>query len=307
MNDEMRILVAFDGSVYAENAIDEMSRAGLPRNAQALLVYVQERWLPMPKSARLKTDDKAVNSSTAVAAQMARADEDLEVIISSEQLEGLEQGKKQLQTHFPNWKIETLILEGSPSSQINQKAKEWNADLIVVGCQGQTENKLHTVGSISQKIANEAPCSVRIVRGQVWKQGSPNRILIGLDGTEATEVVVQDVAERMWLMGSEVRLVMATDRRPNQEETQAREEEQIWIENCIAKARKILEDTELNVTELVEEGNPKEVIVNAADEWGADCIFIGANKRLNYFENLLLGSVSTAVVARANCTVEVVR
>lgn len=301
MNNEVKILMAYDGSIHSENAIDELARAGLPRRARALIVHVKEKWLPMPEQVQI--GDEKITLSNVVAARMARSDGKTEVMIDSEKLERLEQGRKQLQSHFPEWDIETLVLEGSPSSQINLEAKKWEADLLVVGCQGETDNKLYTFGSISQKIANEAPCSVRIVRGQVWKQGSPNRILVGLDGTESMENVIRAVACRMWLMGSQVRLVMATDRP----EAERSPEEKLWIENCFATARKILTGTELKISELIEQGNPKEVICTAADEWGADCIFIGANKSTSYIENLLLGSVSTAVVARANCTVEVVR
>lgn len=301
MNEDERILIAYDGSAYAENAIDELARAGLPRRARALIVHVKEKWLPMPEKPEI--GDEKITLSRVVAARMARPAEEREIMIGSEMIERLEQGKTKLQSHFPDWEIETLVLEGSPSSQILEQARTWKADLLVVGCQGVTDDKLYTFGSISQKIANEAPCSVRIVRGQVWKQGSPNRILIGLDGTGSMENVVRAVADRMWLMGSEVRLLMATD----QPESETVEREKLWIEDRFATARKILVDTELKISEVIEQGNPKQIICTAADEWGADCIFIGANKSTSYIENLLLGSVSTAVVARANCTVEVVR
>lgn len=301
MNEEVRILIAYDGSTYAENAIDELARAGLPRRARALIVHVKEKWLPMPE--KVEIGDEKITLSRVVAARMARPDREPGKLVGSEKMERLEEGKKKLQSHFPEWEIETLVREGSPSSQIIEEARKWNADLLVVGCQGETDNKLYTFGSISQKIANEAPCSVRIVRGQVWKQGSPNRILIGLDGTGSMENVIRAVANRMWLMGSEVRLLMATD----QPESEIVEPERLWIENCFATARKILPGTELKISEMIEQGNPKQIICTAADEWGADCIFIGANKSTSYIENLLLGSVSTAVVARANCTVEVVR
>ena len=69
----------------------------------------------------------------------------------------------------------------------------------------------------------------------------------------------------------------------------------------------ILQRARLVVTELIEDGDPKQIIVSAAEEWGADCIFLGANDTDNFFENNLLGSVSTAIVAKAHCTVEIVR
>ena len=52
--------------------------------------------------------------------------------------------------------------------------------------------------------------------------------------------------------------------------------------------------------------DPKQMILQEAEGWGADCIFIGA-RGLNPLERLLLGSVSRSVAARAHCSVEVVR
>ena len=99
-------------------------------------------------------------------------------------------------------------------------------------------------------------------------------------------------------MGSEVRLVVAREKSQKNSE---------WLLNYVEDARKTLERAELSVTESIEEGDPKEIIVAAAEEWGADCIFLGANDSDNFYENRLLGSISTAVVARAHCTVEIVR
>jgi nucleotide-binding universal stress UspA family protein len=57
---------------------------------------------------------------------------------------------------------------------------------------------------------------------------------------------------------------------------------------------------------MIRRGNPKDQIVEEAESWGADCIFVGA-KGLRGIERLLLGSVSSAVSAAALCSVEVVR
>jgi nucleotide-binding universal stress UspA family protein len=72
-------------------------------------------------------------------------------------------------------------------------------------------------------------------------------------------------------------------------------------------AAKKLTDAELTVTSKIEQGDPKHLLIAAAEEWGADCIFIGASCEPQSFERLLLGTVATAVVARAHCSVEVVR
>ena len=46
------------------------------------------------------------------------------------------------------------------------------------------------------------------------------------------------------------------------------------------------------------EGDPKHVLIKVAEEWRADCVFVGATGLTNRFERLLLGSTA-AVAARA--------
>ena len=293
MNERIKILIAYDGSTCADDAINDLPRAGLPREADALICHVQERWLPPP------TDHEKVSVSTnSVAAKPAREKEEPKAEAGGEYLESLERALQRLGSYFPDWKTATLSLKGSPAREIIAQAKDWNADLIVVGSHGRTESKRFMLGSVSQKIVNEAACSVRVVRGQAWKNGSPSRLLIGLDGSSGSMSAVEEVARRMWTMGSEARLVVARD---------ASENNYKWVREYLEDAKKILEHAELAVTELIEKSDPKQIIVASAEEWGADCIFLGANDARNVYEDLLLGGVSTAVVARAHCTVEIVR
>ena len=296
MNERMKILIAYDGSTCADDAINDLPRAGLPRDADALIVHIQERWLPPPSG--YETAKEVFVSTNAVAAKPARDDEEPRAEAEGEHLKGLGRASQRLGSYFPEWKTETLPLKGSPAREIIRQAKEWNANLIVVGSHGCTESKRFALGSVSQKIVNEAACSVRVVRGQAWKDGSPNRLLIGLDGSHEAMAAVEEVARRMWTMGSEVRLVVARD---------ASENNYKWVRECLKDAKKLLEHAELAVTELIEKSDPKQIIVASAEEWGADCIFLGANDAENVYEDLLLGSVSTAVVSRAHCTVEIVR
>jgi nucleotide-binding universal stress UspA family protein len=62
----------------------------------------------------------------------------------------------------------------------------------------------------------------------------------------------------------------------------------------------------LHAEVLIRRGNPADQILEEADTWGADCIFVGA-RGIRGIDRLLLGSVSSAVSARAHCSVEVVR
>jgi nucleotide-binding universal stress UspA family protein len=80
-----------------------------------------------------------------------------------------------------------------------------------------------------------------------------------------------------------------------------------WVEEFVEAAAKTLRAAELSVSSKIEEGDPKGLIIANAEEWGAECIFMGASCTRNSFHEFLLGSVATAVVSRAHCSVEIVR
>jgi nucleotide-binding universal stress UspA family protein len=54
-------------------------------------------------------------------------------------------------------------------------------------------------------------------------------------------------------------------------------------------------------------GDPKHVLVEEAERWGADCIFVVSTGFSSRVERFLIGSVSSAVAARAHCSIQVVR
>ena len=62
----------------------------------------------------------------------------------------------------------------------------------------------------------------------------------------------------------------------------------------------------LSAEPIVQEGDPKHVLLREAERCGADSIFVGA-KGHSRLERFLLGSVSSAIAARAHCSVEVIR
>ena len=54
--------------------------------------------------------------------------------------------------------------EGDPKSMIADYAKEWGADLIVVGSCDKSRPEAFFVGSVSQSVVAHAPCSVLVAK-----------------------------------------------------------------------------------------------------------------------------------------------
>jgi nucleotide-binding universal stress UspA family protein len=315
MQEQMRILIGYDGSPSADAALDDLRRAGLPRNAEVVILTVSEVWLPPPSNHdAVSSRPSAGNTAKSQAGQAAAA-----VAPVSEAQSLLGGAKARLQTRFPSWVIKVEESAGSPSREILKRADEFKPHLIVVGCQGHSAVGRFLLGSVSQKVVNEARCTVRVSRGTAWKDGSPVRIVIGLDGTPGSELAVKAVAGRVWPTSSSVRLVSVVDqtdlgigehivssfRKKGSSSNKAVKQD--WIEKFMNDAAKALRLTLLSISTRVEVGDPKRVLIADAEEWGADCIFLGASTATNRLQKFLLGTVATAIIARAQCSVEVVR
>lgn len=191
----------------------------------------------------------------------------------------------------------------------HRKADEWKPDLIVLGSHNRSALGRLFLGSVSQRVLTEARCSVRIARARLAKEPSPLQSLIGVDGSPGAALAVAEVRKRAWPPDSEVFLVVVLDRSMSTAWDWMEEgfkDERAWMERILATSTEKLQASGLSVSEIVEEGDPKEVLVEEAERLRADCIFLGA-RGLRRLERFLLGSVSTAVATRAQCSVEIVR
>ncbi len=60
----------------------------------------------------------------------------------------------------------TALLSGSPKLRIIEYAKEWDADLIVIGSHGRRGIDRLALGSVSEAVAMNAECSVEVIRSR---------------------------------------------------------------------------------------------------------------------------------------------
>lgn len=294
MTAAMKILIAYDGSACAQAALDDLRSAGLPTQANVKVVSILETWLPPP-------------SSWALMEGTTRASEELDRL-------ALAQGAAvSLRSMFPGWELTAQEEIGSPSGVLLKIADDWKPDLLVVGSHSRSAAGRFFLGSVSQKLVHEAHCSVRVARGRVQEPDTPLRIVVGVDGSAGSQAAVNVVAQRSWPPKTEVKLVNATWSSPHLYAEPAATavmkwlaEEHARIEASLQQAQEKLQAAGLQVTRLTAQEDPKTLLCEEAERWGADCMFVGA-KGVGRLERLLIGSVSSAVAARAHCSVEIVR
>ncbi len=310
----MKILVGYDGSKSAEAALDDLQHAGLPDEAVALVLSIAEVWIP-PQSfngngSDIKLDNRTEKRSQKHFEKNKRADGEAETFARH--------AKDRLKAKFPGWKITTEATYGSPGWEILDKADRFEPDLIVVGSHGRSTIGRFFLGSISNKIVTEAKCLVRVARGKIEVDPLPVRVVVGFDGSSGAKAAVAAVAARKWRQYSEIRLIAASTQiapvaierfvppiaRWVEDDIKAEDE---WIEKLAESSLQILRDAGIAATLQITPGNPKQVLIEEAEKWRADSIFVGAASFSSRLERFLLGSTAAATAARAHCSVEVVR
>lgn len=311
----MRILIGYDGSEHSDAALDDLKRAGLPRDSEVLVVSVADLLMSNPPIEEVAVQ---VFTSRRVASAIKNAQTHADRVVKEAE-EFAAQAVERLRLQFPGWTIKSRVLTGTPAWELIDAANDWKADLVVVGSEGRSALKRFFLGSVSKKVVTDSRGSVRVARPRVEKdEGAPPRIIIGVDGSPAAEQAIYTVGQRVWQDGTEVRLIAVDDGTPPHRIAarlpQAAEMINSYFQNRESRVSAMLEwaTEELNVIGLktsivTEKGDPKSILLEQARKWNADSIFVGTRDFKSGFERFRLGSVSTAVVTNAHCSVEVVR
>jgi len=142
------------------------------------------------------------------------------------------------------------------------------------------------------------------------------KILIAVDGSESSDVAVEEVPKRPWPAGSVARIISVAETLPLEAlslppryrediEKAARHRAETIVERATARLR----DSDIRflpISSTVVVDSPKDAIVEEAERWGADLIVVGSYGYRGT-ERALLGSVSQAVATQAKCSVEIAR
>lgn len=151
----LRVLVAVDGSVASLRAIETLGDMFDMTSAEVCAMHVAETiWLdegPGSDFATASDEEREASEPGQLEKEFVREGEEI-----------TEEARDILRDHCLLVNVE--MAEGNPAGQILAEAERGQYDLVVIGATGNRDVKHQMLGSVSARIAWEAPCSVLIVR-----------------------------------------------------------------------------------------------------------------------------------------------
>jgi nucleotide-binding universal stress UspA family protein len=147
----MRVLLAIDGSTHSDAAVAEVAARPWPEGTDIRVLTVVHATAPL-----------VLDPAFVMAA--------IHVEQTKEQLRRapkiLAAARRRIRRRSPEVSVSTRIREGVPKDVIVEEAREWDADLIVVGSHGYGRVKRLVLGSVAAAVVASAPCSVQVVRAK---------------------------------------------------------------------------------------------------------------------------------------------
>ena len=150
----MKILIATDGSEFSQNAVKECCKIiSTERQTTIKIISAVERVMPMAA--------EPFGASNEYYGQVL-AD------LRKGATESVVAAEKIISENLPNQNVsvKTEVLTGNVKQTIIDEAKDFGADLVVVGSHGYGFFERMLLGSISNYVVQHAPCSVLVVRNK---------------------------------------------------------------------------------------------------------------------------------------------
>jgi nucleotide-binding universal stress UspA family protein len=153
----MNILLATDGSEASDAAVRQVIERPWPPGSSVRALHV----LPTPFLATAYAPPPALAVGPSSPAWPPAA---MEAEHRAAQAAGamLEEIAERLAR--PDLTVDTNVRNGDASTEIVDEARNWPADLIVVGSRGHGGLRRLLLGSVAQAVVAHAPCSVEVAR-----------------------------------------------------------------------------------------------------------------------------------------------
>lgn len=274
-----KILVAFDGSESAKNALIQACRLAKLNKSWIKVLAVLPAYegdLELVGVSNIKETIKGSGDKLVEKAKSIADKEDVHIL--------------------------TNIEQGEPYDRIVHVADEENCDLIVMGRRGLTHLERELMGSVTARVIGHTGKDVLVIPED--SELSWENILLSTDGSKYNDVAVARAIDLAGEHSSKLTVVSAVF---TNEEFSALAP--AMVNELVGQAKSyvdaVVKKTEgkgLSVATVVKEGEPHQVITEVAAETGAHLIVMGSHGRKG-LTRLLMGSVTERVIGFANCPI----
>lgn len=290
------IVVGFDGSAPAELALRWAAETAARTDQDLRVLHVLQL--------------EAVGMAPVSAAGWVYADDDAQALID-------EHGARVAGEIWDSSRVHSERLVGSPSARL--VAASETASMVVTGTRGHGELASAILGSTAYAVVAHAECPVVIVRGPDGATAAPqpgpgHPVVVGVDNVEQSGRALDGAADLAADTGALLRVLRAELVDPSMwgfspgvaDEAEIAAVIQSYDEHLVERVLTQVRERhpDLAVEAVVEHGNPAHLLAHASE--GAGMVVVGSRGR-GGFSGLLLGSVSHAVIHRAQCPVMVLR
>ena len=288
----MRVLIAYDGSESADQALELMAGLTWPAAAECRLVVTCG--VPFATSASVMVAD----ASTLQAILDAPLDdaERLATAISR-------------RIDRPGLAVTWEVGLGRPASAILDAEHRFRPDLLVVGSRRVGPIMSAVLGSVSDELLDRAQCPVLVARGTELR-----RVVLAEDGSRDAQAASNLLLRWPVFRGADIRVVGASigNSRTHPNERAAIDGQQVAqealaaVEALVASTAGRLRRAGLSADTSVREGDPAAEILATAGDWSADLITLGSQGQTGLTRQLR-GSVARKILEHAPCSVLIER
>jgi nucleotide-binding universal stress UspA family protein len=213
-------------------------------------------------------------------------------------------------------RVTTAFRDGGVVAEIVRLAREWPADLVVMGTHGASGFERLMMGSVTEKVLRKAPCPVLTVPRGAERPLPPTPVGFKtiVCGVDFSPVSLQALEYALSLaQEAQARLVLAhvfEAMTPDHETALASrfdlaEYVRVLEAAAIERLADLVPDTARHWCEpelVVRHGKPYRELVQLAQARGADLLVLGAHGR-GPLDVALFGSTTSHVVRQASCPV----
>ncbi|MEW6731077.1 MAG: universal stress protein [Acidobacteriota bacterium] len=143
----MKVLIATDGSEYGDAAVLAAAQKQWPPHTELRVLTVVE---PISNGTELFFDRAPIIPQDIIINQMQDAYQQVAATAAA-------------QLHGEGRDVSYVVRKGDTAEEIVEEAREWNANLILVGSHNRQGVVGFLLGSVAQQVLAHAPCSVQII------------------------------------------------------------------------------------------------------------------------------------------------